>query len=157
MNSNSRYACSMPPSDTAKPKISACYWHFRWKSAAFWKRCLGWKTHQVKSRTTTPSLIITTQTNKLVILTTEGRKDLSFIERLALRHRWRRVERFTLDRSFAAMLLRMTCLLHSNIKEPVLAFRGTAPGADPTFVATGTPASVQAVWDEMQYSVVDIR
>ena len=45
---------------------------------------------------------ITVQTRGFVILTTEGRKDLSFIETLALRHRLRRVERFTLDRSFVA-------------------------------------------------------
>ena len=45
---------------------------------------------------------ITVQTRGLVILTTEGRKDLSFIETLALRHRMRRVERFTVDRSFPA-------------------------------------------------------
>ena len=42
------------------------------------------------------------QTRGLVILTTEGRKDLSFIETRALRHRLRQVERFTLDRSFLA-------------------------------------------------------
>ena len=33
---------------------------------------------------------------------TEGRKDLSFIETLALRRRLRRLERFTLERSFPA-------------------------------------------------------
>ena len=42
------------------------------------------------------------QASGLVILTREGRKDLSFIERLALRRRLRRVERFTFDRSFVA-------------------------------------------------------
>ena len=42
------------------------------------------------------------QARGLVILTTEGRKDLSFIETLALRHWLRRGERFTLDRSFPA-------------------------------------------------------
>ncbi len=42
------------------------------------------------------------QASGLVILTTKGRKDLSFIETLALRYRLRRVERFTLDRSFPA-------------------------------------------------------
>ena len=42
------------------------------------------------------------QGSGLVILTTKGRKDLSFIETLALRYRLRRVERFTLDRSFPA-------------------------------------------------------
>ena len=45
---------------------------------------------------------MTVQARRLVILTTKGRKDLSFIETLALRHRLRRVERFTLDRSFPA-------------------------------------------------------
>ena len=45
---------------------------------------------------------MTVQASGLVILTREGRKDLSCIERLALRHRLRRVERFTLDRSFVA-------------------------------------------------------
>ncbi len=45
---------------------------------------------------------MTVQARRLVILTTKGRKDLSFIETLALSHRLRRVERFTLDRSFPA-------------------------------------------------------
>jgi len=45
---------------------------------------------------------MTVQARGFVILTTEGRKDLSFIETLALRHRLRRVKRFTLDRSFPA-------------------------------------------------------
>ena len=45
---------------------------------------------------------MTVQARGLVILTTKGRKDLSFIETLALRYRLRRVERFTLDRSFPA-------------------------------------------------------
>ena len=42
------------------------------------------------------------QASGFVILTTEGRKDLSFIERLALRHRLRRGVRCTSDRSFPA-------------------------------------------------------
>ncbi len=45
---------------------------------------------------------ITVQASGLVILTTEGRKDLSFIETLALRHRLRRGARCTSDRSFVA-------------------------------------------------------
>ncbi len=61
------------------------------------------------------------QARELVILTTEGRKDLSFIETLALRHRLRRVECFTLDRSFpasaetATLLPRNSHVLHMQV------------------------------------------
>ena len=63
--------------------------------------------------------VITVQASGLVILTTKGRKDLSFIETLALRHRLRRGARCTSNRSFVATLLRMTCILHSNSREQV--------------------------------------
>ncbi len=45
---------------------------------------------------------MTVQARGLVILTTEGRKDLSFIETLALRHRLRRGACCTSNRSFPA-------------------------------------------------------
>ena len=48
---------------------------------------------------------MTVQARGLVILTREGRKDLSFIETLALRHRLLRGIRCTSDRSCVAVLL----------------------------------------------------